>query len=83
MGFYVEVERATSQERIDIVIRTAKYLYVMELKVDVPADKALKQIDEKEYMLPFAKDNRKQWKIGISFSSEKRTITDWKCVEVS
>ncbi len=83
MGFYVDVERKTSFGRIDIVLHTKDYIYVMELKVDAPAEKALAQIDTKEYLLPFATDNRKLYKIGVSFSSKKRTISEWKCVEAS
>ncbi len=82
MGFHVDVERRTSFGRIDVVIYTKDYIYVMELKVDAPADKALEQIDSKEYLLPFAADNRKLYKIGVSFSSKKRSISEWKCVEV-
>ncbi len=81
IGFYVDVERKTSFGRIDIVLHTKDYLYVMELKVDTPAEKALAQIDSKEYLLPFAEDGRKLYKIGVSFSSKKRTISEWKCVE--
>ncbi len=83
MGFQTQVERATSQGRIDMVIQTNKHIYVMELKVDASAEEALAQIDSKGYLLPFAADNRKLYKIGVSFSSEKRSIQEWKCVEVS
>ncbi|MCD8296742.1 MAG: ATP-binding protein, partial [Prevotella sp.] len=83
MGFHVDVERRTSFGRIDVVVYTKDYIYVMELKVDTPAEKALAQIDTKEYLLPFAADNRKLYKIGVSFSSKKRSISEWKCVEVS
>ncbi len=83
IGFYVDVERKTSFGRIDIVLHTKDYIYIMELKVDAPADKALEQIDTKEYLLPFAADGRKLYKIGVSFSSKKRTISEWKCMEAS
>ncbi len=83
MGFYVDVERRTSFGRIDVVLYTKDYIYVMELKVDTSAGKALEQIDSKEYLLPFAADERKLYKIGVSFSSKKRSIIEWKCVEVS
>ncbi len=78
VGFYVDVEYMTTDGRIDIVVKTKDYIYVMELKVDVPAEKALAQIDSKEYMLAFAADERKQYKIGVSFSSETRRISDYK-----
>ncbi|MCD8290091.1 MAG: ATP-binding protein, partial [Prevotella sp.] len=78
MGFHVDVERKTSYGRIDAVIYTKDYIYVMELKVDVSADKALEQIDSKDYTLGFAADGRKLYKIGVSFSSDTRTISEYK-----
>ena len=44
MGFYTEVERTTHRGRIDIVIKTSDYIYVMEIKLDGSADEALRQI---------------------------------------
>ncbi len=78
MGFYVEVERCTSRGRIDIVLGTKDYLYVMELKVGVSAQEALRQIDEKGYMLPFKQDHRKLVKIGVAFDLDTRTLTEWQ-----
>ncbi len=83
MGFYTQVERATSQGRIDVVVHTKDYVYVIELKVDATAAEALAQIDTKEYLLPFAADGRKLYKIGVGFSSEKRSVSEWKCEGVS
>ena len=81
MGFYTDVERTTSNGRIDVVLQTKDYIYVMELKLDGSADEALCQIEEKGYALPFAKDSRKLYKIGVNFSSETRGIVEWKIVE--
>ncbi len=78
LGFHVDVEYMTSDGRIDVVVKTKDYIYVMELKVDVPAEKALAQIDSKEYMLAFADDGRTLYKIGVSFSSETRRISEYK-----
>ena len=81
LGFYTDVERTTSNGRIDVVLQTKDYIYVMELKLDGSADEALRQIEEKGYALPFAKDSRKLYKIGVNFSSEIRGIVEWKIVE--
>ena len=81
MGFYTEVERATSRGRIDVVIKTRDYIYVMECKRDSTADAALQQIEDKGYARPFALDPRKLFKIGANFSSAIRGIDDWKVVE--
>ena len=78
MGQYTQVERHTSNGRMDIVVQTDKYVYIMELKMDASADEALKQIEDKGYAKPFAADPRKLFKIGVGFSSETRQIKEWK-----
>ena len=77
LGFYAEVERATSRGRIDITIQTQDYIYIMELKLDQTAEEALRQIKEKGYAQPFQRDSRKLFLIGINFSSETRTLGEW------
>ena len=81
LGFYAEVERRTSRGRIDIVIQTADYVYVMEVKLDGTADDALRQIDERGYADPFMSDSRHLYKIGVNFSSATRGIEEWKIKE--
>jgi len=38
----------------------------------------LKQIDEKDYTIPYQSDGRKVVKVAINFSTEERTIKEWK-----
>ena len=78
MGQFVQVERHTSAGRMDIVVQTEKYIYVMELKMDAGADEALQQIEAKGYAKPFAADSRKLFRIGVNFSSTTRRIEEWK-----
>ncbi len=77
VGIMTEAEYRTSDGRIDILVRTPDYVYIMELKFDKSAEEALDQIKRKEYHLPWAVDNREIIAIGINFSSEKRRIDDW------
>jgi hypothetical protein len=77
MGFYVKVEYHTSDGRIDMVLQTDDYTYVMEFKLDGTAEEAMQQIDSKNYALPFAVDRRKLIKVGINFSSTTRNIERW------
>ena len=78
MGQLVQVERHTSADRMDILVQTEKYVYVMELKMDSSAEEALQQIEEKGYAKPFAADPRKLFKIGVNFASATRRIEGWK-----
>lgn len=78
MGFFTEVERSTSRGRMDILLKTEDYIYILELKLDKSADEALQQIKDKGYAEPFASDDRHIYKIGVNFSSKTRGIDDWK-----
>ncbi|MBO8482757.1 MAG: PD-(D/E)XK nuclease domain-containing protein, partial [Bacteroidetes bacterium] len=76
-GLYTKVEYHTSRGRIDLVLQTDSYVYVMEFKLDGSAEQAIAQIEEKQYTLPFAKESRKVYTIGVNFSSETRNIDKW------
>jgi len=80
IGFYVKAEYHTSEGRIDLVLQTDRFIYVMEFKLDGTTDTALQQIEEKDYALPFASDPRKLFKIGVNFSTKTRNIADWKVI---
>ena len=77
LGFYVQAEYHTSNGRIDMILKTDKYVYVMEFKFDGTADEALKQIEER-YAVPFRKDPRQLIVMGGNFSSKTRNIDGWK-----
>ena len=77
MGFYIQVERPTSDGRIDAVIQTPDYIYIIECKLDRMADEALRQINDSNYAAPFAMDKRRIYKIGVNFSSQTRGVEQW------
>ena len=71
------IEKETSQGRIDCILECPEYVYIFEFKLNSTAEVALKQIEEKDYALPYAADARKIYKVGISFSSETGTVNDF------
>ena len=75
---YVYSQVRNAKGRLDILIKTDTTIYVMELKLDGDLDKALRQIDEKNYTIPYQSDGRKVVKVAINFSTEERTIKEWK-----
>jgi hypothetical protein len=77
IGFYVKAEYHTSEGRIDLLLQTNDYTYVMEFKLDGTAEEALQQIRDKNYPLPFEADGRKLVKVGVNFSSTTRNIERW------
>ena len=80
MGEYVETERTTSDGRIDILIKTKDYVYIIEIKTDSTPDEALAQIEEKGYARPFADDRRRIFRVGVNFSTANRRIDGWKVI---
>ena len=79
-GRYVEVEVHTPTGRVDIVMKTDKALYLFELKLNMSARAAIKQIDLKDYSSKFALSGLPVVKVGINFDPESRTLDDWKIV---
>ena len=78
MGKFVDVEIRTPRGRVDLVIRTATKLYLLELKLDKSADEAMHQIDLKNYPERFALCGLPIVKVGINFDKEKRTLGEWR-----
>lgn len=61
----------------DAVVKTPKYIYVFEFKLNGTAEQDLQQIDEKGYLIPYQTDGREVVKVGVEFSAEKRNIGRW------
>ena len=77
LGFYTEVEYHTSSGRIDMVVKTNDYIYIMEFKLEGTAEEAIKQINDKQYAPPFASDGRKLIKVGVNFNNTIKGIEKW------
>jgi hypothetical protein len=73
-----EVRNATGA--CDVLIKTPNYIYVVEIKIDATADDALKQIEGNGYAEPYLADGRKVIKLGVNFSTETRTLSEWHAV---
>ena len=81
LNIYIRTEVKSAIGRADAVMHMPDTIYVFELKVDKSADEALAQIDEKGYMLPYHSEGKRLVKVGISFDSTQRTISEWKIKE--
>ncbi|MDR1338849.1 MAG: ATP-binding protein, partial [Prevotellaceae bacterium] len=79
MGQFVQTEVKNSKGRADAVVKTAGNIYVFEFKMDdnATADDALKQINSKDYAIPYSADHRKMVKIGVEFSQTERGVKRW------
>lgn len=77
MGFSVRTEVHSARGRCDMQILTSDYVYIFEFKINSTASKAMEQILEKDYAIPFENDPRSVFLIGANFSTDKRTLDDW------
>jgi hypothetical protein len=82
IGVQIEVEVSTNIGRIDAVIKTEKYLYIIEFKLEKSATVALEQIESKKYVEQYLIDRRPITLIGITFSEKERNISDYSFKEL-
>ncbi|MBO6291728.1 MAG: ATP-binding protein [Selenomonas sp.] len=77
LGQHTHCEVHSSRGRADCILETDRFVYIFEFKVDKSAKEALEQIEEKGYAAPYGADKRKLFKIGVSFDSESRSLSEW------
>lgn len=77
LGMDIDAEYHTSEGSIDILIKTDRYIYVIELKINSTASDAIDQINARHYTAPFETDSRKIIKLGIGFAESTHTIDSY------
>jgi hypothetical protein len=73
---WAEVPQAVGKP--DIVVKTQRYIYIIEVKLDSTPQVALEQLVAKQYAVPYAMEGKELVKLGVNFSSETRTIDAWE-----
>ncbi len=73
---YTQVKTALG--KADVVVFMNDATYVMELNVGGSAKEALEQIGTKNYAVPYEGTDKPVVKIGIGFSKETRTVSEWE-----
>ena len=81
-GFAARVEEMSPKGRSDIVVETRTSVFVIELKMNRPPEKALSQIDEKLYLERYRRTGKNLYSIGVDVDMEKRNIESWKSVKM-
>ena len=89
IGQFVQTEVKNNKGRADAVVKTADSIYVFEFKINdslpcgegrggaATAEDALRQINSKDYAIPYIADHRKIVKIGVEFSQTERGVKRW------
>ena len=80
IGCRVEVEKMIATGRIDMVVETTNFVYVLELKLSTNGgiDAATEQIRAKQYAEPFNADKRKVVALAIELDDKGKGLVDWK-----
>lgn len=78
MGQFTQTEVRSARGRADAVVKTHDYIYIFEFKLDGTVEEALRQIDEKGYLIPYNADGRQIIKVGANFSAEERNLEKWR-----
>ena len=77
MGQFTQAEVRSAKGRADAVVKTPKYIYVFEFKLNGTAEQALQQIEDKGYLIPYQADEREVKKVGVEFSTDTRNVSRW------
>ena len=77
MGQFCDAEVRSARGCADAVVKTQDSIYIFEFKLNGSAEAALKQINDKGYLIPYMADNRKQIKVGVMFDASERNIGQW------
>jgi len=78
LGLQCRSEVRIAAGRIDTLLETKSNVFCFEFKLKGSAESALKQIDSKEYLLPWQGSGKKLFKVGVNFNHKKRNIGAWK-----
>ena len=83
IGFQVEVERMLATGRIDMVATSARYIYVIELKLQKSGglDAAANQIIANNYLAPFQGSARKVVGLALELDDLGKGLTGWREVK--
>lgn len=77
LNVYARTQVKCQKGRIDLVVWMPNTVYVFELKIEGSAEKALAQIDDHNYAIPYKADGQKVIKIGVKFDAQTRVPEDW------
>lgn len=77
LGQFTTAESYTNRGRIDCLVESSDIVYIFEFKVDETAGNALQQIVYKKYEEKYSSSKKKIVKIGASFDSTTKTLSEW------
>ncbi|MDR2630291.1 MAG: PD-(D/E)XK nuclease domain-containing protein [Spirochaetaceae bacterium] len=84
LGQFAAAEERSAAGRADAVVTTKDTVYVFEFKLagNGTVDEALRQIDDKGYLIPWTAGGKKLVKVGAVFDPAARTLGEWKVINL-
>ena len=73
IGINVKTEVETNVGRLDAVIESEDYIYIIEFKMGTP-ESAITQIEEREYYRQYQTSGKSIKLIGVGFDKKERNI---------
>ena len=73
----LEAEVRSAQGRAEAIVKTPRYIYVFEFKLRGTAEEAIRQIDDRGYLIPYTADEREVVKVGVAFDAATRNLGEW------
>ncbi len=77
LGISISAEVSKSHGRIDAVMETPKFIYLLEFKLEDSAEAAMKQIKEKQYAEAYRTKRKGVFLVAIAFSAESRNVSGY------
>ena len=77
LNVYVVTQQKCAGGRVDMFVHMPDTIYVVELKINGTAQDALDQINSRHYAIPYTTSDKRVVKVGVSFSTESKTIDNW------
>ena len=81
IGMYVDSEVSRAKGRLDSIVQTEKYIYIMEFKLNESVAAALTQIRSQRYGSSYLGQNKEVFALGINFSSELKEVESWEMID--
>lgn len=78
LGFLPRSKEQTCNARMDVMLRTPRFIYIFELKTNGSVNKGMKQIEEKSYAEPYAYEGRHIIRIAANYSTKANNIDSWE-----
>ncbi|MDE6562241.1 MAG: ATP-binding protein [Muribaculaceae bacterium] len=78
LGFLPRAEEQTCRGRMDVMLRTRRFIYIFELKTDGSVSKAIDQIEDKGYADPYRHSDKTVIRIAANYSTGRNNIDSWE-----